>query len=202
MLKIREHLVSLIIFLFVFIGGLLVGVVYHEQFTVLWYGTVGWQKPAAVPSVSPLPASDAAEVLELPTLSETIPLVLSDTWDDSKVQELLKNGAVILPHNSTFGDKGNTVVMAHSSGFESFGPYRFAFAKLAELKVNDEFTVRTPKAVYTYRVYDETIVWPTEVNKLPQDDRSTVTLVTCWPIWTNYKRLLVNSELVKVEYSK
>ena len=92
------------------------------------------------------------------------------------------------------------MVTAHSSGTAAFGPYRFAFAKLGELTTGQEFQVNTPAATYTYRVYGTEIVWPHEVDKLPNDDRSTVTLVTCWPLWTNFKRLLVHSELVNVEY--
>ena len=91
--------------------------------------------------------------------------------------------------------------MVRSSGTAAFGPYRFAFAKLAELESGQTYQIKTPTAVYTYRVYGQEIVWPHEVNKLPQDDRSTVTLVTCWPLWTNFKRLLVHSELVSTDYN-
>lgn len=181
-------------------AGLSLGAAYHDKFELVWFGSLGWHKPAASPAASPLPVPNGATVLMLPTLSETIPVIKSDTWDEARVQELLKDGAVILPRGSSFGQPGNTVVTAHSSGFESFGPYRFAFAKLAELKVGDEFSIKTGKAAYTYRVYDEKIVWPNQVDQLPADGRSSVTLVTCWPIWTNYKRLLVNAELVKAEF--
>lgn len=138
--------------------------------------------------------------LILPTLEEPVPLVYSDTLEEERIQEYLKEGAVVLPLGTTFGEPGNVVVTAHSSGTAIFGPFRFAFAKLGELKEGDEFQVKTSTAVYTYRVYDSEIVWPHEVDKLPSDERTTLTLVTCWPLWTNFKRLLVHSELMHVDY--
>jgi LPXTG-site transpeptidase (sortase) family protein len=131
-----------------------------------------------------------------------IPVVYADTFEEAKVQDFLKQGAVILPLGTTLGQPGNVVITAHSSGFESYGPYRFAFQKLENISNGQEFTVNTPQATYTYKVYQRDIVWPTQIDKLPKDDRSTVTLVTCWPNWTNLKRLLIDGELIKTELHK
>jgi len=184
--------------LIVFGLGIVGGSYYHTELMVLWHA---WRSDQAVqPAV--LPAIDRAttSVLELSGLDESLPLVYSETLEEETIQQYLKEGAVVLPLGTSFGEPGNVVVTAHSSGSEAFGPYRFAFAKLADLEVGDEYVISTPTASYTYRVYDSEIVWPHEVDKLPQDDRSTVTLVTCWPLWTNFQRLLVHTELVKTEY--
>ncbi|MFH1353669.1 MAG: sortase [bacterium] len=146
------------------------------------------------PAVSPRPPH-----IIIPGLTEPLPLIHSDTLAETQIQQYLKEGAVILPLGTTLGEPGNVVITAHSSGFESFGPYRFAFAKLGELEVGEEFQITAGPATYTYRIYKTEVVWPSQVDKLPQDDRSTVTLVTCWPIWTNFKRLLVHSELINVD---
>lgn len=185
----------------VLVGGVALGVYYHTEITVLWRGirqqtNVEVAQPTALPSVNP--ATDS--FIDLPSLSEPLPLVYSDTLDEPVLQERLKEGAVVLPLGTSFGEAGNVVVTAHSSGTASFGPYRFAFAKLSELNEGDEYTISTPTALYRYRVYKKEIVWPHEVDKLPDDDRSTVTLVTCWPLWTNFQRLLVHTELIGVEY--
>lgn len=185
----------------VFIIGLGFGVYYNPEITVFWNSIFRVQQAGPASTIAPAEAlrEDQSSIM-LPQLEEPLPLIYSDTLDEPKVQEYLKQGAVVLPLGTAFGEEGNVVVTAHSSGTQSFGPYRFAFSKLAELKNGDEFTVQTDKAKYTYKVYGQDIVWPTQVDKLPQDNRSTVTLVTCWPLWTNYKRLLVHSELTKVEY--
>lgn len=179
-----------------FLAGVAGGVYYHREIMV-WMASFGYQVQL-VSVTAPSPGMHTS-VIVLPDLEAPLPLVYSETLDEPALQEYLKEGAVVLPLGTSFGQPGNVVVTAHSSGTAAFGPYRFAFARLADLEVGQEYAVRTPTAAYTYRVYGSEVVWPHEVDKLPQDDRSTVTLVTCWPLWTNFKRLLVHSELVKTE---
>lgn len=188
----------------IFCGGVAVGSYYAEEIRVLYRAYATGTSTAeiqgiatTVPTTTPVATNSA---LTMTTLEEPLPLIYSDTLEEEKIQEHLKQGAVVLPLGTAFGEPGNVVVTAHSSGSEAFGPYRFAFAQLSELKEGDEFNIDTPTATYTYRVYGSEIVWPHEVDKLPNDERSTVTLVTCWPLWTNFKRLLVNAELVRTDY--
>lgn len=155
--------------------------------------------PSPVVSSSGTPTIQPVSTLVMEQLAEPLPLVYSDTLEEKQIQQYLKQGAAVLPLGTTFGQPGNVVITAHSSGFESFGPYRFAFTKLGELEAGEEFQITAGTTTYTYRVYAKEIVWPSQVDRLPDDDRSTVTLVTCWPPWTNLKRLLVHSELVGVE---
>lgn len=182
-----------------FIGGVGAGTYYHNEVAVWWNALTNAPSTNVAGLVAPSPQPDQS-LIALPGLEQNLPLVYSDTLEEATIQEYLKTGAVVLPLGTAFGEKGNVVVTAHSSGSQAFGPYRFAFAKLSELEAGQEYTVQTPTATYTYRVYGKEVVWPHEVDKLPNDDRSTVTLVTCWPLWTNFKRLLVHSELVKTEY--
>ncbi|MEX2054819.1 MAG: sortase [Candidatus Andersenbacteria bacterium] len=183
-----------------FLGGVTAGVYYYQEIMVWVRATWPGPAPDVAGIATPAPVAEHNSHLTLPGVEGNLPLVFSDTLEEAQVQEYLKEGAVVLPLGTNFGDTGNVVVTAHSSGTEAFGPYRFAFAKLSELTEGQEYSVTTPTAVYTYRVYGKEIVWPHEVDKLPQDDRSTVTLVTCWPLWTNFKRLLVHTELVNTEY--
>lgn len=195
--KFVTYLISIGVVIIFFVLGIGVGAYYHTELWVLWRGLTN-NDTVVEPVTTPL--TEDSTFITLPGIEGPLPVVFSKTLDEPTIQGLLKEGAVSLPLGTSFGDKGNMVVTAHSSGFESFGPYRFAFAKLSELTPGQEYTVTTPKAVYTYKVYGSEVVWPTEVDKLPKGDKSTVTLVTCWPLWTNFKRLLVFSELVKTEY--
>lgn len=177
----------------IFLSGLVVGTYYKQELAVVWQHNT---HPATMsPTVTLNPTSN----LTLSTVPDPIPLIFSDTLDEPTLQEYLKQGAVVLPLGRNFGEPGNMVVTAHSSGTAAFGPYRFAFAKLSELKKDDQFSIATAGHRYTYQVYGKEVVWPHQVDHLPHDNRSTVTLVTCWPLWTNFKRLLVNAELIKTE---
>lgn len=189
----------------VFAAGVGAGAYYHAELLVLWRAYV-----LAPRQNEPIPASPAPQIkgsadaeqhtstLSLDQLPEPLPLVYSGTLEEERLQEYLKEGAVVLPLGTAFGKPGNVVITAHSSGTAAFGPYRFAFSKLSELEAGQQFRVSTPTATYTYQVYGKEIVWPHQVDKLPSGDRSTVTLVTCWPLWTNFKRLLVHAELIDV----
>lgn len=189
----------IIVIILIFPVGLALGSYYHREALVLWQHS-RWGSFFAPPTSglsTPTPTTFSS--LSLSTVPEPIPLIFSETLDEPTLQEYLKQGAIVLPLGRNFGEPGNMVVTAHSSGTAAFGPYRFAFAKLSELKAGEEFSITTADHRYTYRVYGQEIVWPHQVDRLPNDDRSTVTLVTCWPLWTNFKRLLVHSELVKTE---
>lgn len=189
----------IIVVVLIFLVGLAFGIYYHQEILVLVQHS-RWGSYFIQPAPSaPVPAPAATSNLLLSTVPEPIPLIFSETLDESTLQEYLKQGAVVLPLGRNFGEPGNMVVTAHSSGTAAFGPYRFAFAKLSELKTGEEFSIAATGHRYTYRVYGQEIVWPHQVDHLPNDDRSTVTLVTCWPLWTNFKRLLVHSELIKTE---
>lgn len=193
------HTIWAAVSLIFLIGGIALGVYYQREIMVWFYALMN-QEPAGV-EITPAPSlAPGTSVLEMFQLENPVPLVFSDTLDETVIQEELKSGAVVLPLGTVIGQPGNVVITAHSTGLATFGPYRFAFAKISELKQDEEFKIQTPKATYTYRVFGSDIVWPTQVDKLPNDDRSTVTLVTCWPLWTNFKRLLVHGELVNIEF--
>jgi LPXTG-site transpeptidase (sortase) family protein len=194
-----NHIRIPVIVMLSFVLGLIGGAYYHQEINV-WWGTL-WQAQDHSVSQNVVKSPSSSSVIILPGLEEELPLVYSDTLDEATIQQYLKGGAVVLPLGTSFGESGNVVVTAHSSGTEAFGPYRFAFAKLSELEEGQEYQVKTPTATYAYRVYKKEIVWPHEVDKLPQDDRSTLTLVTCWPLWTNFQRLLVHTELVSVDFN-
>jgi LPXTG-site transpeptidase (sortase) family protein len=198
MLKFFLRLLAAGLFPLVFLAGTAFGVYYHAELAVLLSAYTGYSGLLSTPTAWPSPVSFPAtnSYLEVPALPSPLPLVFSDTLEEGPIQDYLKHGAVVLPLGTAFGEPGNVVVTAHSTGSEAFGPYRFAFAELSELEAGDEFSIHHQDTTYTYRVYGQEVVWPHEVDKLPNDDRSTVTLVTCWPLWTNFKRLLVHSELV------
>lgn len=190
--------------LIIFFLGVAIGLYYQNEIYAVIQQYNNNAETLPLPTLTPTPTPvdiTKDSTINLPSVSDPLPLVFSDTLDESIIQQHLKNGAVVLPLGTNFGEPGNVVVTAHSSGTQAFGPYRFAFSKLSELEEGSEYSINTPSAKYHYRVYGKEIVWPHEIDRLPNDERSTVTLVTCWPLWTNFKRLLVHAELIGVDYS-
>ena len=123
------------------------------------------------------------------------------TLQESVIQTKLKQGVVRYPipgANAFPGQKGNTVVLGHSSNdvFDD-GIAKFAFVSLNQLEKGDTFYLHYNGTRYTYSVTDKTVIKPTEVNKLVTgNDKPMATLVTCDPPGTALNRLVVYAEQI------
>jgi sortase A len=96
------------------------------------------------------------------------------------------------------GQVGNTAIAGHSSNdiFDSTR-YKFIFAQLDRLKEGDMIYANYDGLRYSYVVTKKEVVKPTEINKLVYDtDKPMMTLITCTPLGTALKRLLVTAEQV------
>ncbi len=99
------------------------------------------------------------------------------------------------------GNFGNPVIFGHSTLLWFYNPadYKSIFSKLPELDIGDEITVTMDNITYKYEVYEMKIVSPDNLSVLEQNyDDSYITLVTCVPPGTYFKRLIVRGRLVKI----
>ncbi len=113
--------------------------------------------------------------------------------DDDLSKHLVNLGGTALPP-----DKGNAVIFGHSTLPQLFDPknYKTIFAKAYELKVGDELFTNASGIVYKYRIYSITVVNPEDTSVLEQDySDSFLTLITCTPPGTIWKRLIIKARL-------
>ncbi len=118
--------------------------------------------------------------------------VVSATSNDL-AKHLVNFGGTALPP-----DKGNAVVFGHSTLPQLFDPknYKTIFATAYRLKVGDELFTNVSGVTYKYRIYNITVVNPDDTSVLEQDySDSFLTLVTCTPPGTTWKRLIIKSRL-------
>lgn len=107
------------------------------------------------------------------------------------------NGASAMP-----GQIGNSVFSAHSSSdWTDSGNYKFIFVQLDRLTNNDVIYLDYQGTRYTYKVTETRVVMPTEIDALNYDpqqrnNKPIITLITCTPLGTAQKRLLVYAEQV------
>lgn len=97
-------------------------------------------------------------------------------------------------------EKGTSVIFGHSTLPQLFSEtdYKTIFANLHTLKTGDEFSVNVEDKDYTYKIFSIEIVDPTDPNIFSQShDNSYITLVTCTPPGTVWKRLILRASLVK-----
>lgn len=98
------------------------------------------------------------------------------------------------------GQYGNAVVFGHSTLPQFYNPtnYKTIFSLVPTLENGDTVQVTYDGIEYVYKVYDKIVVEPTDLTPLEQKfDDSYMTLVTCVPPGTYWKRLNVKLRLVK-----
>lgn len=106
--------------------------------------------------------------------------------------------------NAVPGQVGNAVFAAHSSN-DAFaqGDYKFVFAQNEKLTTGDVIYMNYEGKRYTYSVTKTEVVLPNEVSKVQMDtDKPMLTLVSCVPLGTAQKRLLIFAEQISPDPGK
>lgn len=102
---------------------------------------------------------------------------------------------------STPGELGTAVIFGHSTLPQLFDPknYKAIFATLHTLKVGDKLFATIDEVTYKYKIFSITITSPDDTEMFSQFyDNSYITLVTCTPPGTTWKRLIVRAQLEKI----
>ncbi len=131
----------------------------------------------------------------IPKIGVEAPIVFSESRGTSEINALLLDGVVHYADTANPGEIGNVFITGHSSYYWwSKGQYNTVFSILDKLVVGDVIYVNYNHRRYTYKVYETKVVSPRDTSVLQQGDSSILTLMTCTPVGTNYKRLIVKSE--------
>jgi LPXTG-site transpeptidase (sortase) family protein len=120
-----------------------------------------------------------------------------DPFDKANYLNILQDDTVAMSSSSDLPGKGvgnMTFLFAHSTEQNVTDMRNNAvFYLLGEMKEGDPIFIRQGDNVYTYIVYKQEVVGAKEVEYLSyqEDDKELLILQTCWPLGTNWKRLLV-----------
>ncbi len=115
-------------------------------------------------------------------------------------EDLTKSLVQYLPQ-SLPGEYGNVAIFGHSTLPQLYNvtDYKTIFTYLPSLEKNDVILVQLGDLEYRYEVTDMFVVTPDKVSILEQRfDESYLTLVTCVPPGTYWKRLVVKAKLTKL----
>lgn len=141
------------------------------------------------------------ERIIIPRINKNVPIVktsdqnlIKRDWSalEKEIQGALRDGVVHYPGTAEPGANGNVVITGHSSYF-AWDPGRFkdVFALLHQVVIGDKIMVFHNQKLYVYEVYDIKVVTPDKVDVLTQGKENKLTLITCTPVGTNLKRLVV-----------
>ncbi len=149
-----------------------------------WYPKVHATKTGSVPFYS----------LSIPRLKINDAQVSTVDYDLTK--HLIQYFGTSIP-----GENGTAVIFGHSTLPQWFDPknYKAIFATLHTIKKGDEIVTRVNNITYTYKVFAISITTPEDTNIFSQSyDHSYITIVTCTPPGTVWKRLIVRASLQDV----
>jgi sortase A len=128
---------------------------------------------------------ETAMAVNIPELGLEATIVQGADW------EALKLGVGQVLNNANPGDPtGNVVLAAHND------IYGELFRELDQLEAGDRFTIRTEQNVYEYEVTGWEVVEPTAVEVMQNTGIPTATLISCYPLGINDKRIVVYAERV------
>ncbi|MEK7109914.1 MAG: sortase [Patescibacteria group bacterium] len=112
--------------------------------------------------------------------------------------EDLKKSLIHYLPTSLPGEYGNVAIFGHSTLPQLYDPkdYKTIFTYLSSLKKGDRIYINIGELEYQYEVTGSIVVKPSDISVLEQKkDASYLTLITCTPLGTYLKRLIVNAKL-------
>ncbi|MBT3835604.1 sortase, partial [Candidatus Peribacteria bacterium] len=161
-------------------------------------------------SIEMITVSPPDNRLVIPKIGKNIPLVeVSDAalkrqdWKtfEKDVQHALRFGAVRYPGTAEPGQVGNIFITGHSSYYPwDFGGYKDVFVLLHTLEIGDKYSIYYEGDIHHYLVSEKYEVSPRDVSVLEQpDDKFSSMLMTCSPVGTTLKRLIVRADEINSE---
>lgn len=147
--------------------------------------------------------------LRIPAINVNAPLVepqlalealKNSDWNalENQIQDSLLEGVVYYPGTAKPGEEGNMVLTGHSSNvFWEISDYNTVFALLPRLNVGEDIFITYNQQEFHYRVTEKYEIKPNEVSVLEQGKGKKLTAITCTPVGTRLKRLVVQAELIE-----
>jgi LPXTG-site transpeptidase (sortase) family protein len=135
----------------------------------------------------------------IPKINVEAPVVYDEpSIQEDDIQKSLERGVVHYATTPDPGEKGNSVIVGHSSSnILNSGKYKFAFLLLKSLEQDDTFIVHKDSQRYVYKVYKKFVTSPDDTSVLGATEKpSTMTLITCDPPGLSTNRLIIVGEQI------
>ena len=137
--------------------------------------------------------------LVIPNIRVSTPVIIPKSGDMKAILASLEEGVGVYPGSSLPGREGRSIILGHSSRASWYrGEYATIFTLIKELGPGDLFYIVDDGTSYIYEVISKKSMTPAEANAMfaGPTDGSEVDLVTCYPIGSASKRMVVRARLV------
>lgn len=142
-----------------------------------------------------------ADVSQIPTYTLSIPKINVENATVSTTDYDLSKHLVHYAGTAFPPQKGTSVIFGHSTLPQLFNPtdYKTIFANAYKLQIGDEILITVNNITYTYKIFNTIVTHPDDTSIFTQTtDDSYVTLVTCTPPGTTWKRLILKAKLENI----
>jgi LPXTG-site transpeptidase (sortase) family protein len=135
------------------------------------------------------------DTLSIPRLGKKVPIIWNSPYEDDAMLANLQKGVVHYIGTALPGEgKGPIFISGHSSYYWwDKGKYKTVFANLNKMENGDKIQIKYNDRIYTYEVFDKVVVMPENVEELQSMNEPVLKLMTCVPVGTNQKRLIVKA---------
>jgi len=139
--------------------------------------------------------------VQTPSYTISIPSIKIGNAEVSTIDTDLTKHLVNFQGTSIPAQNGNAVIFGHSTLPQLFNAkdYKTIFSNAYKLKNGDNIYVFVKGVKYSYKIFKIIVIDPSDTSALEQDyDNSYLTLVTCTPPGTIWKRLVVKARLERI----
>ncbi|MEX2043310.1 MAG: sortase [Patescibacteria group bacterium] len=148
------------------------------------------------------PRAVCDDYLYIPRIRVAAPIVRPRSTSEAVINEALLKGVIKYPGTAEPGEQGNVFLTGHSSYYWWVQTeFRNVFALVPQLRRDDEIVIYSQGRKYSYRVHSVFEVTPSQTGVLKPTPVATVTLSTCVPIGTSYRRKIVQARQVSPDPS-
>lgn len=153
--------------------------------------------PKTATSTNGVPIIPKESTVTIAKLNVHAPIIYEPSYNETTIQKDLEGGVVHYANTAVPGQAGNVAIFGHSSNdWWEPGNYKFVFVLLDKLVAGDKITVDYQSKRYTYEVTGNRVVEPTDLSVLAPTASPTLSLITCTPPGTSWKRLVVTAKQV------
>ena len=146
----------------------------------------------------PTPYKAIEVAAQISSYNLAIPVLGIDNAEVSTIDNDLDHHLVHFPGTAIPPNIGNAAIYGHSTLPQWFDQhnYKAIFATAHTLKLGDVINITVSNELYTYKIINISIVEPEDTSYLAQDtDGSYLTIITCTPPGTTWKRLVIKAKL-------
>ncbi|MEK7447446.1 MAG: class E sortase [Patescibacteria group bacterium] len=161
------------------------------------------KKMADSAALAPGEVVPAESRVVVPKIGVNAPIVYADTKDEKAIEGLLHSGVVHYQGTAPPGTVGNSFITGHSSNYWwDTGKYNQVFVMLDKLEPGDQAVIYNNGKKFVYTVRDKAVVAPEDISVLAPTDTPVLSLMTCTPPGTSWKRLVVRFDITDPVFYK